>query len=43
MRFYTKQRQFYLEIDLHTHWMYVCILSQNGEVVPPKNSVLFES
>ena len=37
MRFYTKQCQFYCGIDLHTRWMYVCILSQTGEIVYHKN------
>jgi transposase len=37
MRFYTKQRRFYCGIDLHTRMMYVCILSQEGEVVFHKN------
>ena len=32
MRFYTKQHQFYCGIDLHARTMYVCILSQGGEV-----------
>ena len=37
MRFYTKQRRFYCWIDLHARMMYVCILSQEGEVVFHKN------
>ncbi len=37
MRFYTQQRRFYCGIDLHTRMMYVCILSQDGEVVYHKN------
>ena len=37
MRFYTKQHQLYCGIDLHTRWMYVCILSQTGEIVYHKN------
>ena len=32
MRFYTKQPPFYCGIDLHARTMYVCILSQDGEV-----------
>jgi len=37
MRFYTRQRQYYCGIDLHTRWMYVCILSRDGEIVYHKN------
>jgi transposase len=37
MRFYTKQHQFYCGIDLHARSMYVCILSQDGEVVLHRN------
>ena len=37
MRFYTEQRRFYCGIDLHARMMYVCILSQEGEVVFHKN------
>src|SRR5919108_767034 len=37
MRFYTKQHQFYCGIDLHARTMYVCILSQGGEVVLHRN------
>src|SRR5262245_57497794 len=37
MRFYTKQHQFYYGIDLHARTMYVCILSQDGEVVLHRN------
>src|SRR4029453_13197515 len=33
MRFYTKQHQFYCGLDLHARTMYVCILSQDSEVV----------
>ncbi|MFQ5792888.1 MAG: IS110 family transposase [Acidobacteriota bacterium] len=33
MRFYTKQHLYYCGIDLHTRTMYVCILSQEGEIV----------
>jgi transposase len=32
MRFYTNQHPFYCGIDLHARTMYVCILSQDGEV-----------
>lgn len=37
MRFYTKQHPFYCGIDLHARSMYVCILSQDGEVVLHRN------
>jgi len=37
MRFYTQSRQYYCGIDLHTRWMYICILSQTGEIVYHKN------
>jgi transposase len=37
MRFYTKQHPFYCGIDLHARTMYVCILSQDGEVVLHRN------
>jgi transposase len=37
MRFYTKQHPFYCGIDLHARTMYVCILSQGGEVVLHRN------
>src|SRR5215470_14241056 len=37
MRFYTKQHQFYCGIDLHARTMYVCILSQDGEIVLHRN------
>src|SRR4029450_5015223 len=33
MRFYTTQHPFYCGIDLHARTMYVCILSQDGEVM----------
>ncbi len=33
MRFYTKQHLYYCGIDLHARTMYVCILSQDGEIV----------
>jgi transposase len=32
MRFYTKQHPFYCGIDLHARTMYVCILTQDGEI-----------
>ena len=32
MRFYTKQHKAYCGIDLHARSMYVCILSQDGEI-----------
>jgi len=37
MRFYTTQHPFYCGIDLHARTMYVCILSQSGEVLGPRN------
>jgi transposase len=37
MRFYTNQHPFYCGIDLHARTMYVCILSQDGEVVLHRN------
>ncbi|MCK4302852.1 MAG: IS110 family transposase [Candidatus Eisenbacteria sp.] len=37
MRFYIKQHRFYCGIDLHTRFMYVCILNQEGEVVFHRN------
>src|SRR5215831_10017443 len=37
MRFYTKQHQFYCGIDLPARTMYVCILSQDGEIVLHRN------
>src|SRR5712692_3653314 len=33
MRFYTQQHQFYCGIDLHARTMYVCILTQDGEIM----------
>jgi hypothetical protein len=33
MRFYTKPHPFYCGIDLHARTMYVCLLSQDGEVM----------
>ena len=32
MRFYSKQHEFYLGIDLHAREMYLCVLDQAGEV-----------
>jgi len=37
MRFYTQQHQFYCGIDLHARSMYVCILSQDGDIVVHRN------
>jgi transposase len=37
MRFYTEQHKFYCGIDLHARTMYVCILSQDGEVLVHRN------
>ncbi|HSF34258.1 MAG TPA: IS110 family transposase [Candidatus Tectomicrobia bacterium] len=37
MRFYTQQHPFYCGIDLHARTMYVCILSQDGEIVVHRN------
>src|SRR5712691_5888895 len=37
MRFYTNQHPFSCGIDLHARSMYVCILSQDGEVVLHRN------
>ena len=37
MRFYTKPHQWYCGIDLHARTMYVCILSQDGEIVLHRN------
>jgi transposase len=33
MRFYTQQHKFYGGIDLHARTMYVCLLSQDGEIL----------
>ena len=33
MRGYTKQHPFYCGIDLHARSMYVCLVSQDGEMV----------
>jgi transposase len=37
MRFYTKQHQFYCDIDLHARTMYLCVLNQEGEVLLHRN------
>jgi transposase len=37
MRFYTQQHPLYCGIDLHARTMYVCILSQDGEVMLHRN------
>ena len=37
MRVYTKQHQFYCGIDLHARTMYVCILTQDGEILVHRN------
>jgi transposase len=37
MRFYTNQHQFYCGIDLHARSMYVCIVSQDGEILLHRN------
>jgi transposase len=37
MRFYTKQHPVYCGIDLHARSMYVCILSQEGEILLHRN------
>ena len=37
MRFYTNQHKFYCGIDLHARAMYVCILSQEGEILLHRN------
>src|SRR5262245_5187507 len=37
MRFYTKPHKFYCGIDLHARTMYLCILSQEGEVLLHRN------
>ena len=33
MRFYTKQRQCYCDIDVHARTMDLCLLNQDGEIV----------
>jgi transposase len=37
MRFYTQQHKAYCGIDLHARSMYVCILSQDGEILLHRN------
>src|SRR5215468_5039714 len=37
MRFYTKQHNAYCGIDLHARSMYMCILSQDGEILLHRN------
>lgn len=37
MRFYTKQPKAYCGIDLHARTMYVCILTQEGELLLHRN------
>jgi len=37
MRFYTRQHKHYCGIDLHARTMYLCILSQGGEVLLHQN------
>ena len=37
MRLYTKQHKHYCGIDLHTNKMYLCILSQEGEILLHRN------
>jgi transposase len=37
MRFYTNQHPVYCGIDLHARSMYVCILSQEGEILLHRN------
>jgi len=37
MRFSTNQHPFYCGIDLHARSMYVCIVSQDGEILLPRN------
>src|SRR5262245_14315189 len=37
MRFYTKQHRMYCGIDLHARTMYICILSQEREVMVHQN------
>src|SRR4030095_12131258 len=37
MRFYTNQHKFYCGIDLHARSMYVCLLSQDGEILLHRN------
>jgi hypothetical protein len=37
MRFYTKQHKSYCGIDLQARSMYVCVLSQDGEILLHRN------
>jgi hypothetical protein len=37
MRCYTKQHQFYCDIDLHARAMYLCVLNQEGESLLHRN------
>ena len=37
MRFYTNQHPFYCGIDVHARSMYVCIVSQDGEILVHRN------
>jgi transposase len=37
MRFYTQQHAYYCGVDLHTKMMYLCIISQTGEIVLHRN------
>ncbi len=37
MRFYTKQHRYSCGIDLHARTMYLCILTQAGEMVFHRN------
>jgi transposase len=37
MRFYTKPHKFYCGIDLHARTMYLCILTQDGEILLHRN------
>ena len=37
MNFYTKQHQYYCGIDLHAKTMYLCIVSQEGNLVLQRN------
>jgi hypothetical protein len=37
MRFYTRTHKHYCGVDLHARTMYLCILSQAGEVLLHRN------
>jgi len=37
MKFYTNTHKHYCGIDLHTKWMYLCILNQEGDVLYHRN------